>query len=688
MPHALPDTVLIRAALTLHPQQGDAPRRFTMRAYDGGRLRLPNFPVPVVVDLAGMGQREQIKALLHHDPAQPIGHMDTVSITDVIDLGGVLSIPDNAAKIAAAQRNGFKWDASIGATFDRHTVEMVRPGQRVEVNNRWFTGPIAVVRKSTLTESSFTGLGAGENTAALTASHAIPISEAEMPGTHTAETATETQTETPDAGIAQAVAEVKGLQVEIKASLDALKQEREELQTARQELVRQRCAEAVDRFAAQHRFADGEILASLRQKAAAGDLSENQAELEILRASMGRRATGFDTVGGKSGAPAVPHVLEAALCLTNGWTPEDLGRHFDQNTINAALAPRFRGFGIRGLMVEYLRSHGHDCIGGRPGDDDIQASLRFAEQESLQASFSTLSLPGILSNVARKELLRGRDSIESAILKIARRGTTNDYKPFYMYRLNTMGLLEQVGPDGELKAITLAEDEYSNRVYPFGRKLSITNVMVRNDDMGAFNDLARLFGVMAMMTIEKTGFTKLLSAQSTYWTTGKGNRVAAGASAALSIDSLGSAYQLFLQMTGADGEPIMVNPKYLLVAPRDAVQARSLNTDTNITVEVAGSTDTTIRQTTGNPWRGMFEPLHSPYLANGKVTNANGTQWLLAGDPSVSAPLAVAFLDGRSDPQIQTWESLPGKSGMQWDVKLDFGFALHDDKASVLSPGQ
>src|SRR5690606_26123978 len=129
----------------------------------------------------------------------------------------------------------------------------------------------------------------------------------------------------------------------------------------------------------------------------------------------------------------------------------------------------------------------------------------------------------------------------------------------------TNGLLEQVGADGELTSMTLAEEEYQSRVYPFGRKLAMTDVMFRNDDLGAFNDLARLFGVTTKRTTEKQGFTALLSQRDSFWTTGKKNRLSSGAGSALSLTSLADAYQLFLTLEDPTGEPIEIEPKYLLV---------------------------------------------------------------------------------------------------------------------------
>lgn len=692
-----PEYLTLAASLRMQPADGDTPRRFSMAAYDGGLLRLANFPVPVVVDLAGLESSDQVKALLYHDPARPVGHMESVRVTnDRLEADGVLSVPAHADEILAAQQRGFEWEASIGASIGRGSLERVPAGRTVTVNGREFRGPLAVARKTRLREISFVGAGAGENTAALAASLAVPYTEPAMaddntPVAETDDDANKVTAQTGDGDGKQILAEVQQVRESLAAEMSAIKAEAQKLADEREALRRERLAESVDRVAAQYGVSDGEILASLRQKAEAGEVAETDVELQLLRASRNQRLAGFQPLGGTKGAPAAAHVIEAAICLTNGWDESELSKHFDEKTCNEAIAAKFSGFGLRSLMVEYLKGKGHDVVGGRLSDDDIKAGLAFAEKETtIQASgggFSTLSLPGITSNVARKEVLRGYDAFRQAILKIARRGTTTDYKPFFMYRLNTSGLLEQVGADGELKSIDLTEDEYQSRVYPFGRKLAITDVMFRNDDAGAFSDLARQFGITAARTVEKLGFKTLLSDESNFWTTGKGNRLSSGAGSALSLDSLGDAYQLFLQMADSSDQPIGLEPRYLLTAPQDAVLASSLNKNTTVNLAATGSDSTVVERTSGNPFQGMFEPLHSPYLASGQVENATGTQWLLATDPGITAPIAVAFLDGRATPRIRPWEALPGRLGMQWDISLSFGFNLHDDRASVLSPG-
>ena len=59
---------------------------------------------------------------------------------------GVVSRDTAAAKeIVVSARNGFPWQASIGAAVEE--FEFVKEDQRVMANGREFLGPVNVVRK-------------------------------------------------------------------------------------------------------------------------------------------------------------------------------------------------------------------------------------------------------------------------------------------------------------------------------------------------------------------------------------------------------------------------------------------------------------------------------------------------------------------------------------------------------------
>jgi hypothetical protein len=143
-----------------------ATRPFEMMAYGGGSMRLPGFPLPVVVDLPGLHlPGKAFPILRQHDPDRVIGHgLSAVVKAHTLRVRGVLVKTLKAAKeVIALAETGFPWAASIGAEVVK--MEHVREG-KVMVNARALEGPLLVARKSKLKEVSFVVIGADEDATA------------------------------------------------------------------------------------------------------------------------------------------------------------------------------------------------------------------------------------------------------------------------------------------------------------------------------------------------------------------------------------------------------------------------------------------------------------------------------------------------------------------------------------------
>ena len=190
-----PGAVTIEAAADGEMTPDGKPRlpRFAMVAYTGGAMRIAGWRHPVVVDLAGLGIPSQNRPIrFGHDMLSGVGHSDTIRIEDGRLLAtGVVSRDTAAAKeIVASARNGFPWQASIGAAVEE--FEFVKAAQKTIVNGREFSGPLNVVRRSTLGEISFVDLGADGQTSASVAASVSSISQEQS--TMDDDTTTDSQT--------------------------------------------------------------------------------------------------------------------------------------------------------------------------------------------------------------------------------------------------------------------------------------------------------------------------------------------------------------------------------------------------------------------------------------------------------------------------------------------------------------
>ena len=165
-----PGSITIEAA---EEGQGDGrPKlpRFSMVAYTGGPMRIAGWRYPVIVDLAGLAIPSQSRPIrFGHDMASGVGHTDAIRIEDgrLVATGVVSRDTQAAREIVASARNGFPWQASIGAAVEE--FEFVKENQKVLVNGRQFSGPVNVVRKASLGEIIFVDLGADGATSATVA---------------------------------------------------------------------------------------------------------------------------------------------------------------------------------------------------------------------------------------------------------------------------------------------------------------------------------------------------------------------------------------------------------------------------------------------------------------------------------------------------------------------------------------
>lgn len=142
-PISIASTISIKAA------SGKA-RRFSILAYSGGLLNVEGFPLPVIVDLAGLSTPNNVPILIDHTKSVEA----TLGITDSIvndglslTLGGVVTGQSATAQQVIAQSvAGHTWQASIGAMVG--DSEDIAAGQTVEVNGQTFVGPVIVARRA------------------------------------------------------------------------------------------------------------------------------------------------------------------------------------------------------------------------------------------------------------------------------------------------------------------------------------------------------------------------------------------------------------------------------------------------------------------------------------------------------------------------------------------------------------
>ena len=631
--------------------------RFRMVAYTGAAMRVGGWRYPVIIDLAGLSIPAQSRPIrFSHDPTAGVGHTDSIRIEGGQLLAtGVISRDTPAAReVVASSKNGFPWQASVGASVDE--FEFVKDKQTTMVNGREYSGPINVVRKATLSEISFVDLGADSQTSAT-------VAAAQSDGaddSHEEHTDMAKQKSTDDVGAARQDGE--------PVRLDLQNSDAGATGNPVQSIRTQAAAE-VERIAAIRKLCAGEY-PQIEARAIRDGWDAARTELEILRESR-PKAPAAHTPDKSVNA----QVLEAA-CLLTGRV-DNVEAMFDERTLDVA-TERFRGgLGLQELLLEAAWANGYTGRNFR----DSRAVLRAAFPSVVEAGYSTIDIGGILSNVANKFLLDGFFSVERTWRNITAVRNVSDFKTVTSYRLVGKDQYEQVAPGGELKSGTLGEEKYTNQADTYGLMLSIDRRDIINDDLDAITTVPRKLGRGSGLKINDIFWSTFMN-NSSFFTAGNNNYLT-GATTALSIDGLTSAEVAFLDQVDGDGKPIGIMPAILLVPTALSAVGSQLFKS----MELRDTTSNT-KYPVSNPHQGKFRVEVSRYLSNSQYTGNSSKAWYLLAEASDLPVIEVAFLNGQESPTIETAQADFNKLGIQMRGYHDFGCALQDPRGGVKAKGE
>ena len=589
----------------LPKQDGDKPVRCTGVAYSGGSFRQWWSALPCYVDLSGMRLAEQVCLMYDHDYDPEC----RLGVIEAKNDGKTLTIDgefDTGNPLAQSIiRSGKKFNWQLSIGAENVKVERVDEGTVETINGNTVNGPAIVVRESVLREVSIVAIGADAKTSMeIRASLMAPE---------------------PDEHVVQAVAQAEpAVEIEKHETTEEDIDMNEELN------------------AKLNAITDG--LTKLSERI---EETEKRIETQASRPAPEICVRNTDDI-------ATADVLQAAVEQAMGVTPTD--------TKAADIADRkFHGqMGLKQLYTECAHAGGWN---GYLNNGNLGEAV-----SAIKASFSTVNLPGILSNAINKRIKAGWDYAEDSWRKIADITSVSDYKQFSTYVLNSKGDYEEVANGGTIPTGELAETGYSNQLKRYGLMFSIDEMDIINDDLNAINQRAFQFGRKASLKLNKVFWT-LFQADTDFFKSANNNVVASAG--ALSAESLAKLVKAFRKQTDVNGDILGYEPRILLVPAALEVEAQKLYDD-------AETRDTTASKQylTGNPWRGKFTPVASAYLTS-------DDDYYLLADPTIAATMQVAFLNGQQAPVVESNPTNFDTFGISYRGKFSFGVAFMDTKAGI-----
>jgi hypothetical protein len=349
-----------------------------------------------------------------------------------------------------------------------------------------------------------------------------------------------------------------------------------------------------------------------------------------------------------------PEVIEAAFALQGGLP--NVEKQYDAKTLEAAAKiQRTTSLG------EVLLSAAEE--GGYTGSRRISAATL---RPILAAAWATHSISGILSATVNKFLLAGFNGVESSWRSISSVRSVNDFKALTSYRLNGGMKFEKVAPGGELKNAGVSDESRTISAESYGILTSVDRTSLINDDLGALTAVPQRIGRGGALKLNDV-FWASFQDDSAFFTTARNNKK--NTAGALSLANLKAIATMFRKLKDADGNPVAVDPRVLLV-PADLELAAAEIMGSSLLV--GGSSAAPDR----NVLAGRYQVVSTSYLSSAE-------DYYLLASPADLPVMEVAFLNGVQSPIVETAEADFNTLGVQMRGYFDFGVARAEYLAGV-----
>jgi hypothetical protein len=284
-------------------------------------------------------------------------------------------------------------------------------------------------------------------------------------------------------------------------------------------------------------------------------------------------------------------------------------------------------------------------------------------------AMTTSDFAAILTDVGNKQLLQAYTTRPASFSRWASAGYLPNFKQAAICRVSGPSVLPELREDDEYKALVLEDGAENVRLKTYGGLLAITRQSIVNDDLDALTDKSRLLAQSAALTQSTlavaalTGNNTLSDGTAVFHA--DRNNLLTGATSALSVDSLAAGVAAMRRFKDVNGQPLAIEPKFLVVGPGNERLAYQLAySDADPGTSNSGTVNF-IKKSVG------LEVIVEPMLENSSLT-----AWYLLPDPAVVPVIRYFIMDGNNGlaPYIESRNGF-NNDNLELKTRIDFAAA-------------
>jgi hypothetical protein len=357
----------------------------------------------------------------------------------------------------------------------------------------------------------------------------------------------------------------------------------------------------------------------------------------------------------------------------------DLGDAARRDAASLGHARKYMTMGFAQIFADLARSHGEGTL-----DPSNKGEFAQALQAGLfsRAGFAhtTSDFSNILSSAQNKILLQVYPTLPKSYTVWAQRVEFNDWKDHNFLRMGDFpsAIGRAPGEGGGTQYGTMGEKLEVIRPVNYLPGMSLTQEVLVNDDLGAFNQLGAAIASRAATDENTLVYNVLLGApaftdgdgptlregSARMFTTGRGNKASTGT--AITLAALQLARGAIRKQTGLNNQPLNLDANIIICGVDKELEANQL------TVPL-----TPAQATNANPY--------SSRLTVVSDVNVTGNGWYLGCAPAMS-PVVYGYVRGLNGPIISTEVDFDTK-GLKLQLQMAFGAGARDFRGMYRNPG-